>query len=298
MPTPAARAAVPLVRLLGFKRVFADADAMRAHVDAQLLRPPPYGPPRWLRRDVRVTAGRHGTWPAYLVAPRDHAPHRHVVHVHGGAWVNQINPLHWRFVAALAATARVGVTVPIYPLAPLGTAAEVVPAVADAVQQLVDAHGADRVALAGDSAGGQIALSAALVLRDRGVAPLHRTLLIAPALDLTLDNPEIDLVEPRDPWLARPGTRAAIELWRGGLDVRDPLVSPLFGDLRGLGPLTVFSGTRDITDPDTRELVRRARAAGVGVDHHEERDLVHVYPLLPLPEGRRALRVAAAALRG
>ena len=76
------------------------------------------------------------------------------------------------------------------------------------------------------------------------------------------------------------------------------MVSPLFGNLAGLGPLTVFSGTRDITSPDTRLLVSRARAAGVQVDHHEEAGLVHVHPLLPVPEGRRARRVMAGVLGG
>ena len=61
---------------------------------------------------------------------------------------------------------------------------------------------------------------------------------------------------------------------------------------------TVFSGTRDITSPDTRLLVSRARAAGVQVDHHEEAGLVHVHPLLPVPEGRRARRLMASLLDG
>jgi acetyl esterase/lipase len=52
--------------------------------------------------------------------------------------------------------------------------------------------------------------------------------------------------------------------------------------------LTVFSGTRDILNPDTRLLVDKAVAAGVDVDYHEEQGLVHVYPLTPTPEGRAA----------
>jgi acetyl esterase/lipase len=268
-------------------------------VQDRLVRPVPYGPPRGLRSVQIEVDVRHDTgWPVYRVLPRAGTPTRAAVYVHGGAWVNQIHPVHWRLVAGLAARSGTAVTVPIYPLAPVGTAATVVPAVADLVAALVDRYGAGQVAVLGDSAGGQIALSAALLLRDRGAPPLHRTVLISPAVDLTLANPEIDLVEPRDPWLARPGTRAAIELWRGELSIKDPLVSPLFGDLAGLGPLTVFSGTRDITSPDTRLLVSRARAAGVRVDHHEEAGLVHVHPLLPVPEGRRARRLMASLLDG
>jgi acetyl esterase/lipase len=297
MPSSVSRSLPALFRLLGYRREFADPEAMLRGVRDRMVRPVPYGPPRGLRSvEIEVDVCHDTGWPVYRVLPRSRTSTRAAVYVHGGAWVNQIHPLHWRLVAGLAARSGTAVTVPIYPLAPVGTAATVVPAVADLVAALVDRYGAGQVAALGDSAGGQIALSAALLLRDRGVPPLHRTVLISPALDLTLANPEIDLVEPQDPWLARPGTRAAIELWRGDLSIKDPLVSPLFGDLAGLGPLTVFSGTRDITSPDTRLLVSRARAAGVQVDHHEEAGLVHVHPLLPVPEGRRARRLMAALL--
>jgi acetyl esterase/lipase len=299
MPSPVSRLLPALFRLFGYRREFADPEAMLRGVQDRLVRPVPYGPPRGLRSVEIEVDVRHDTgWPVYRVLPRSRTPTRAAVYVHGGAWVNQIHPLHWRLVAGLAARSGTAVTVPIYPLAPVGTASTVVPSVAELVAALVDRYGAGQVAALGDSAGGQIALSAALLLRDRGVPPLHRTVLISPALDLTLANPEIDVVEPQDPWLARPGTRAAIELWRGDLPIKDPLVSPLSGELAGLGPLTVFSGTRDITSPDTRLLVSRARAAGVPVDHHEEAGLVHVHPLLPVPEGRRARRLMAALLSG
>ncbi|MGY1720691.1 alpha/beta hydrolase fold domain-containing protein [Blastococcus sp. SYSU DS0552] len=299
MPSPASRLLPPLLRLLRFRREFERPELMLRGVQERLLRPVPYGPPRGLGPvEIVVDVGHATGWPVYRVLPRTRMPDRAAVYVHGGAWVNQIHPLHWRLVARLAARSGAAITVPVYPLAPVGTAATVVPQVADLVGALVDRYGAGQVTAVGDSAGGQIALSAAQLLRDRGVPPLHRTVLVSPALDLTLANPEIDLVEPQDPWLARPGTRAAIELWRGDLPLTDPLVSPLFGELAGLGPLTVFSGTRDITSPDTRLLVDRARAAGVPVDHHEEEGLVHVHPLLPVPEGRRARRVMAAVLAG
>lgn len=299
MPSRASRLLPPLFRLLGFRRVFDSPEEMLRGVQDRLVRPAPYGPPRGLRGvEIEVDVHHDTGWPVYRVVPRRRTPSRAAVYVHGGAWVNQIHPLHWRLVAGLAARSGAAITVPIYPLAPVGTAATVVPPIADLIGALVDRYGAEQVTVLGDSAGGQIALSAALLLRDRGVPPLRRTVLISPALDLTLANPEIDVVEPHDPWLARPGTRAAIELWRGDLPITDPLVSPLFGKLAGLGPLTVFSGTLDITSPDTRLLVDRARAAGVQVDHHEEAGLVHVHPLLPVPEGRRARRVMAGVLGG
>ena len=56
----------------------------------------------------------------------------------------------------------------------------------------------------------------------------------------------------------------------------------------GLGPLAVFTGTRDLLHPDSLRLAERARAAGVRCELHSEPDLLHVYPLMPIPEGRAA----------
>ena len=234
-------------------------------------------------------------WPVFTLEPEKGQARGCLIYVHGGGWVNEIKVQHWRLAARIAVEAGMRVAVPIYPLVPFGTAAQVVPAVADLVRTSTTRFG--RTYLAGDSAGGQVALSAALLLRD-AQHTVPRTLLISPALDLSLSNPEIDLLQPHDPWLGRDGTRVMIEHWRGTLALSDPRVSPLAADLTGLGPLTVFSGTRDILAPDIRLLVAKARAAGVDVDFHEQPGLVHVYPLTPTPEGRGAQDILIARLQG
>ncbi|MEU8705513.1 alpha/beta hydrolase [Streptomyces sp. NPDC048565] len=296
MASFASRLVPPVLAVQGRKRRYADPRATLARIADDRLRPKPYGPPRRLRRDVHISLRDDHGWPVYEVVGQDQRPERHAVYLHGGAWINEITGHHWRLIAHLAATAGTRIIVPIYPLAPLGTAAAVVPRAAGLLRALSAEHGPGQISVIGDSAGGQIALSAGLLLRQEDIA-LRRTVLISPALDLRLTNPEIDDVEPRDPWLARPGLREAIELWRADLPLEDLRVSPLLTDLRGLGPLAVFSGTTDITYPDVRLLVGKARAAGVEVEFHEARGMVHVYPLLPIPEGRAARAAMAELLR-
>ena len=165
-------------------------------------------------------------------------------------WLGQrIDPAHWRFVAELAVASQTAVRVPIYPLVPWGTAGEVVPWVAGLVQADIDAVGAENSYVLGDSAGGQIALSAVIWLRDNGGQQPRRAFLIAPALDLSLTNPAIAAVEPTDPWLSAAGVHEYVRHWRGTLSVQDPQVSPLADTLTGLTAITMFSGTRDIPQP-------------------------------------------------
>jgi acetyl esterase/lipase len=224
-----------------------------------------------------------------------------VIYAHGCAWVNEIAVQHWQLAAHIVVESTTTVVVPIYPLIPFGDAATVVAGFAALAHELQCEHGA--IVLAGDSAGGQISLSTALLLRDRHGAAAVLTLLISPGLDGSLSNPLIADVEPSDPWLAREGLRVFIDEWRGELAIDDPRVSPLFGDFVGLGPICTFHGTRDILNPDARLLVTAARAAGVSVEDHEGDGLVHVYPLTPTREGRDARtliveRVREALARG
>jgi acetyl esterase/lipase len=287
--------ALPVVLRYTRARTYRNAQSARDHVDQRASRPQFYGPPPGLRKDVDLHLDRHSVWPIYTLTSRaSHAPQRTVFYLHGGAWVNEIASQHWRLAAQIAADARVQVVVPIYPLVPFSTAAQVVPTIAELVAE--KAAPDHSVCLAGDSAGGQLALSAAVLLRDERRLVLPQTVLISPVLDVSLTNPLIDAV--RDPWLTRVGLLEFAKRWCGELPMTDPMVSPLNADLSGLGPLTVFSGTRDLLNPDARLLVDKAAAAGVEIDYHEQSGLVHVYPLTPTPEGRAARALIVECLRG
>ncbi len=285
---------VAFIKAARYNKIWVDSAAAQAHLTDRTLRPEAYGPPRRLRTDVTVVKEHYRGWPLYRITPTHGTPAGSVIYAHGGGWVNQIVAPHWNLCARIAARADTTVLVPIYPLIPEGTAAAVVDTVADLA---ADAVATGPLCLAGDSAGGQIALSAALALRDRHHATAARTILISPGLDATLSNPEIARVEPTDPWLGQPGIRVFTELWRGELALDDPQVSPVYGDPTGLGPITLFTGTRDILNPDARVFRDRAAAAGVDLDYHEAAGLVHVYPLLPTASGQAARRLIVEQLR-
>lgn len=110
--------------------------------------------------------------------------------------------------------------------------------------------------------------------------------------------------QPADPRRGTPGplagaTRGALlaEACEGEDDIRDSVVSPLFGDLAGLGPLTILTGTRDMLNPDARLLRDKARAAVVRVTWHEAEGQLHVFALLPTRAGERGARLMVEGLR-
>ncbi|MDT0201071.1 alpha/beta hydrolase fold domain-containing protein [Nocardioides sp. AE5] len=245
----------------------------------------PGTPPRRLLRRHPVTSRRVAGHDVHTVEPaagiRSDAI---VLYLHGGSYINQVIKQHWDLIADIADATGCAVEVPIYPLAPSAT----LPQMLDFLLEVVDTLPATKIRVAGDSAGGGLALLLAQRLRDRGTSPVESVVVMAPWLDLAMDNPGIDAVEAIDPWLARPAMRPIAAAVAGDVPVDDPRVSPVRGDLAGLPPITVHVGTRDITLPDCRLLVERVHAAGGAAELVESPGSPHVHPMLPTPEGRAA----------
>lgn len=273
----------------GRKKWWASAATVQARARKFALRPASHRPIR-LGRDVTWDLRFSEGWPVYDVEPT--RPRHHALFLHGGAYIHEIVGTHWKFVGELAAGTNTHCVVPIYPLAPRGTADRVVPTTGRLVRELMETVGPEHVTLIGNSAGGGLSLAAAQWLRDNGHPQPHALILICPGVDGTLHRcTPVDVA--RDVMQDLPGMREAFRLYAGDLDIAHPYVSPLNGQLEGLAPMLIFSGTHDLYHPDVVALADAAVRAGVPVELHVGDGLPHNYPLLPTPEGREARAVIA-----
>jgi triacylglycerol lipase len=218
-------------------------------------------------------------WTIQSPTPSD----RTVVAVHGGAYTAQPNVLNWFNYASLARDTGAIVVVTIYPLAPRGTAAAVVPVIADLFSDQVARNGADDVSVYGDSAGGGLALAAMQEVVRRGDPTPASMVLLSPWLDVTVADPR--QADIKDPILNRSTLQKAGLEWAGSLDPSDPLVSPINGSLTGLPPTFVYSGSLDILSVDTLRLRDKAISEDADFDFVLRKNLLHDWPILPLPEG-------------
>lgn len=271
------------VRILMGRTKLRTAEDTRRDVHATSLRPASFNPPPSpLLPGVRLSADRTRGFPVFTIEPDSGRYGRTVIDFHGGAYVREIVSFHWLFARTITVAASVRLLLPIYPLAPHRTAARTVADAADIVESAISTQGAGNVAVVGDSAGGGIALAAAQELKRRGAPQPSRLILLSPWLDVTMSDPAQATIEKRDILLARGGLKEAGRLYAGDLEVTDWRVSPLFGDLTGLAPMSVYTGTHDILVTDSRALTQRARDAGATVDYTEEIGMQHDYALFPL----------------
>jgi len=158
-------------------------------------------------------------------------------------------------------------------------------------------HGGASVTLMGDSSGGGISLALAQRLREDGHEQPGHIVLLSPWLDATLSNPEISEFDKIDPFLGTDGLKYGGAAYARDVDPKSYLVSPVYGSLRGLAPISLFIGTRDILFPDCRKLREQARTEGVEINYREYEGMVHDWMLVAMPEGKQAVREIVEAIR-
>jgi monoterpene epsilon-lactone hydrolase len=170
----------------------------------------------------------------------------------------------------------------------------------DAYQGLLE-QGVDaaQIALAGESAGGGLAVATLLALRDADIPLPSCAFLMSPYADLTLSGDSIADREAVDRTLTPGGLRLRIPDYVAGADASDPLISPVFADLTGLPPLLIQVGSNEILLSDALRLAERAAMADVTVTLDVTDSVPHVFQAFAamLDEADAALDRASTFLR-
>src|SRR5438132_2146344 len=217
--------------------------------------------------DVTVAADTVGGIPGLWAKPARPRQGAAILHLHGG-WFNLGTARAYRnFVGHVAASAGAGAAafVPDYRLAPEHRFPTAVEDVEACYRGLVD-KGINKIAVTGDSAGGDLALVllsiASAQARNGGIAPVG-AVAISPVTDLALTGESFETRAEADPYFTKSQVAGLVASYLGETHPKDPLASPLYGDLSGLPPIRVHVGDDEVLLDDSRRYVERGVAAGV-----------------------------------
>lgn len=208
-----------------------------------------------------------GGVPGIWVYPADWQPDETIVHLHGG-WFSFGSAKAFRhLIGHIAASAKARAFIPDYRLAPEHPFPAATNDVLACYQGLAK-RDVTRIAVTGDSAGGNLALVlASRVIAEAGStdATLVGVAVLSPVTDLTLSGETYQTRADADPLFTRSQVAELVHSYLGSADAKQPLASPLYGRLSGLPPVRVYVGDDEVLLDDSLRYVERASAVGVDV---------------------------------
>ncbi len=269
------------------KKSFATEHGLRKRLE-KARKSPGFRPPASLYSSFDITETTVGGIPGFTIQPKNKKPTFDIVYLHGGAFLFEITSHHYNFVAEMAQQMNARFHVAIYPLAPEHPADEVHQKCWAYCEPLLTPKREMPLVLMGDSAGANLALVMTMMATEKKHATPDALVLISPPTDLRIQNPEIFKIASTDPWLDVPGVRLATSLYAQDGDLNEWRFSPVTGNLSKLPPMQILIGKRDILYPDTTVFAVKAKDAGANVEMIVEDEMFHVWPLLNMPEAKRA----------
>jgi epsilon-lactone hydrolase len=267
-----------------------DVKRAKALIAAEASIPPPV-PPASLRTKYKVSLFDNPVARTNVIAPLTEEQEIKVVVIdfHGGAYVGNIWKEHFNAAAdIITGVGPCAFYFMDYPLVPTVAHEELFEKVEKLYREVTERVAVNKkVVIMGDSAGGGIAFIlaqriAALSASGDNIRVPDSIVLCSPWLDVSVADPECEQLASVDPFLAVSGLQHCGELLAGGpspVDVKDPKVSPLFGSLSNLPPVSVWTSTHDMLSPDSRRLLDRFKSEKIQSPfrYFEKKGLLHCY---------------------
>lgn len=217
---------------------------------------------------------------------------RILLYFHGGGYVLCSIETHRHLIAALAQAARARALAVDYRLAPEHRYPAALEDALAAYRWLLDLGVApERIITGGDSAGGGLSIAVLIAARDAGLPLPAGAICLSPWVDLTFSGESVRTNARREFIIPMRMIHQGAAMVLGNADPREPTISPLFADLRGLPPLFIQVGTEEILLDDARRLAERAESAGFQVELEIWQGMVHVWQFFVpyLKEARQAI---------
>lgn len=298
MPSLQSRFVQIMIRLRMKKRMIDDQEKVvryaRKHFGSERLKQ--FLTPKGVRLEAVEEANIKGEWVWWEQPPADHA----ILYLHGGGYIACSPATHRNCTAELARQTGLRVFALDYRLAPEHKfPAQIDDAVSAYHWLRAQGIASHNIVIGGDSAGGGLTMATLIALRDAGESLPAFGFCFSPWVDMTASGASYQTNHRRDPMFYGDSTKSLAPLYLGATAPNHPLASPIFADLTGLPPLSVYVGSTEVLLDDARQLVARAQAHGVTAELHIADRQPHVWPIMVglMPEATQTIKEVAAKIQ-
>lgn len=214
-----------------------------------------------------------------------------ILYLHGGGYGMGSIKSHKKMAARIARACKTQCLIIEYRLAPEHPFPAAVEDAFYAYQWLLSkGFRPEKIVIGGDSAGGGLTLATLLKIKEQNMPQPLAAFCLSPWVDLSASSPQMDHYQDKDPFI----DKESIKIWGhryAGEDVKHPLASPLFADLRGIAPVLVQVGTCEILLFENRALYKKAKELNLDFTYQEYPDMIHVFQVFAgfLPQAVQAI---------
>ena len=247
-------------------------------------------PNRWMCKGCAVTFETTGNNKVWQLTPHQHTNSKILFYLHGGAFLGGMVKQQWNTIAKIGRLCGCKVIIPAYPLAPENNYQDALNMVLAAYKKLLSQHNSSEIIFIGDSAGGGLMFSFALLLQEHKIELPAKLIALSPWVDVSMVNPEAKKLEAVDPLIQVAGLKKAGELYADGQSTTHPLISPLYGDIKDFPETHIFAGTHDILQPDEKLFAEKAAKNGIEMHYYEYPGMIHGWMFMPIPEAKKTVK--------
>ena len=214
-----------------------------------------------------------------------------LIFIPGGAFISGPAQHHWDATKEIAKQTNQTIWMCNYPKAPENKIAKISNDIEAIYGTALESFQPDQITFIGDSAGGTLVASLMQrLIKNQGKLP-HKIILVSPVMDAGMSNPEIEKIDAIDPMLSKAGVLSAKKMCAGDIDLKNELISPLYGSFENFPPILLFLAENDITYPDQKLAVKKLLEAKIDLEVIEGKNMPHIWPFLPvMTEAKAALK--------
>jgi len=238
--------------------------------------------PKAVTKKVIIEEEMFENKPLWTFKPKDGTSDKIIFYTHGGGYIMGILDMQWKFISEIVQETNATVVIANYPCAYQNTAKDTYPYLEKLYKKVLQKHSDKKMFFYGDSAGGGLAIAFAQYLNTVNLPQPSEIITLSPWLDVSLSNPDILKVESNDIVLEKSALQKVGQLYAGDIDVKDPRISPIYGDFKNIAKVTVFMGGAEIFISDAQKLKHKLESENIPFNYFEYPHMVHTWALAPI----------------
>lgn len=213
-----------------------------------------------------------------------------LIFIPGGAFISGPSQHHWDTVKRIAMQTNYTIWMCDYPKSPETKISKISENIASIYDFALGQFQSNKISFIGDSVGGTLITSLTQRLIQKEQKLPEKIILVTPVMDASLTNPAIEKIDKIDPMLSKKGVLSAKKMCAENDDLKDAMISPLFGSFNKFPPTFLFLAENDIFYPDQKLAVEKLINAQTKLEIIEGKNMPHIWPFLPvMKEAKSAL---------